>query len=190
MGSAAVSLRTRSQHPLDVFCEHVELKIHTVAVLARVEVCERVGVRDDPASEAALADFGDGETDAIDSDASFINHVLRELGRQRDFQSVIGSVGCVADERCGRIDVALHEMPAHFCASTERGFEVHFSARRDVADAGAAESFGEQIKRDAVARDLRGSEAAAVHRDAVADDRAGRNHGRTEREPCAFFAWF
>ena len=141
-----------------------------------------VGVGDDPAGEAVLRDFGDGEADAIDGDAAFINEVLGGLGGDGDLEAVVGAVLGVVEEFGGGIDVALDEVSAHFRPDVEGGLEVHFTSELDAAEAGAAEGLGEEVEGEVFALDVGGGEAAAVDGDAVAKLGGGGERGRTEGE--------
>ena len=167
---------------LDVFGEHIEFEVHAVAGAMGGEVCFGEGVGDNPADEAGVADFGDGEADAVHGDAAFGNDELRECGRQRDFEAVILSVQREVEDGGGGVHMALDEMAAHFCAGTERGFEVHFCAGRVVAEIGDAKSFGEEIKYESVVVARDDGEAAAVHSDAVAKLRLRCGGGRAQGE--------
>ena len=176
------------EHAFDVFGEKVELEVDAVAGGAGVEVGVGVGVRDDPAGEAVLRDFGDGEADAIDGDAAFIDEVVGRLGGEGDLEAVVGAVLGVVEEFGGGIDVALDEVSAHFGSGVEGGLEVDFAAELDAAEAGAAEGLGEEVKCEDVARDVGGGEAASVDGDAVAKLGGGGEGGRTEGEAGACVA--
>ena len=103
-------------------------------------------MRDYPADEAGIADFGHGEADAVHGDAAFENDELCEFGWEGDFEAVILPVRRKIENGGGGVHMALHEMAAHLRSSTKSRFEVHFRAGRKVADVGDAEGFCEEIE--------------------------------------------
>jgi hypothetical protein len=120
---------------LGVLGEDVDLDVEHGAGEQAVEAGRLVGVGDDGDLDDALAQRGDGETDALDGDRSLGDDVADEdLGEFKAQAPVgvggAGGDGVERDEAGGAVDVALDDVAAEGRAGG-RGWCGRASRRRD-----------------------------------------------------------
>ncbi len=173
---------------LEIFGEDVALQVHTIAFFYRVKASDRVGVGDDPESEAVflVVYIGHGEAGAVDGDAAFVGDVAGEFWREREVEAVIRADLVVEEDFCGGIDVALHDVAGHAVGGADGAFEVYGVVFLERAEVGCAEGFGEDIEADDSVKDTGDGEAAAVHCDAFAESKLG-GEGNLKGELSAVF---
>ena len=152
------------------------------------EIRGRGGVGDDPDREGILADFGDGEADAVDGHGAFVGQVSCELGGQFEIQAKIASVFFGATEGDRRVHMTLHEVPPQSAADRQGSLEIHAGAGLQRAEVGFFQGLFQQVKnQEPVLRDG-DRQAATIHRDAVADPHSRENPRRLDRKLGLAFA--
>jgi len=146
-------------------------------------------VRDDGDLNRLSGDLRDGETDAVQRDGALRDDLCSELRRQLDGESPVGDVDLrmqrdERDERCGRVDVTLHDVAAERRSGGRWQLEVDDSACGERAKRRAREGLGGEIGGEVgrIAGVERG-EADAVDGDAVSGAPAAGERGRGDGQP-------
>src|SRR3989442_7979969 len=125
-------------------------------------------VRDDPYEKAFRKNISNGETDSIESDRTFVGHILCKLGRQLDFQSRVCAFLVEGNNAGHAIDVTLHEMSAEPSLDRQSALQIHRIVSAQFLQVGASDCFFEKIEGETIAAPRSQREAAAIHGDAVA----------------------
>src|SRR5262245_8384403 len=90
-GSILRQLTPFLQQPFDVFADEIGFEVDGVIHLLKSECGDFRGVRDDRNAERMVADFIDGQADAIHCDGSFCDAVAENFRRSLDCENA-----CVA----------------------------------------------------------------------------------------------
>src|SRR5438067_2738039 len=100
------------QHPFDILGEDIELEVHQISSVQRIEVRVAFRVGDDPYCERVRTDLRDREADPVYCDRAFAGYIMCKLAGQFDLQSEICAFSVERDDCRRAIDMALNEMSA------------------------------------------------------------------------------
>ena len=165
-----LSLPHGVQRLADEFSDHVELEVHGVAGLERMQAGDLPGMGDDITSHRVFGNTGGGEGTPVDGDGAARNDLAGSVRGQAHAQDVVLALLFERGDGAGAIDMALDHVAGEAIAEAQGTLEIDERADAKRAEVRHVEGFAQQVEADAGSRgvDPGGGEAAAVDGDRFA----------------------
>ena len=161
-------------HSRNVFPDDVELDVDDGSFFDGMEVGVVEGVGDDADLEGVGCGTANGETDAVDCHATFIDGeipVLDHLFVALVFEGVLVAALLVfhSDASGGLVNVPLHDMPIKAAVHQHRALHIHLVAHLEQSEVAALQSLAHSGDGICVAFEAHNCQANAVVGDALVD---------------------
>src|SRR5271155_1362797 len=115
----------RPQKLLRVFAEQIRFQIHRIADFSFAPRRDFQSVRNDPDAKTFFPDDRDRQTDSVNRNRTFLNHITQNFLRRGNFQNMIRARFFPAQNFPDAVNMAGDKMSAKLAARAQRPFQVH-----------------------------------------------------------------